>query len=49
MFGTYVRLPREQLDRLTFGVATLPRPDGIKPAAMLLTPWRLGRAAARTQ
>lgn len=43
-FGTYLRLPRARQDRLVFGVADLPRGDGIKPSAMLMTPWLLGRA-----
>jgi sterol desaturase/sphingolipid hydroxylase (fatty acid hydroxylase superfamily) len=47
MFGTYLRLPREQIDRLTFGVAELPRADGIKPTTMLATPWLLARAMRR--
>ena len=44
LFGTFVRLPRAQQDRIMFGVADLPRGDGIKPSAMLMTPWLLGRA-----
>jgi sterol desaturase/sphingolipid hydroxylase (fatty acid hydroxylase superfamily) len=44
LFGTYARLPRSQLDKMVFGVADLPRRDGIKPSAMLLTPWLLARA-----
>jgi sterol desaturase/sphingolipid hydroxylase (fatty acid hydroxylase superfamily) len=46
LFGTYVRLPRAQLDRLVFGVRELPPRDCLKPSAMLLTPWRLPRAVA---
>jgi sterol desaturase/sphingolipid hydroxylase (fatty acid hydroxylase superfamily) len=43
LFGTYARLPRSQVDRIVFGVRELPRRDGLKPSAMLLTPWRLPR------
>lgn len=43
LFGTYARLPRSQVDRITFGVRELPRRDCLKPSAMLLTPWRLPR------
>jgi sterol desaturase/sphingolipid hydroxylase (fatty acid hydroxylase superfamily) len=46
LFGTYVRLPRAQQERIVFGVRELPRDKCLKPAAMLLTPWRLSRAAA---
>jgi hypothetical protein len=38
------RAPRE---RLVFGVRELPREDCLKPSAMMLTPWRIARAAAR--
>jgi len=44
LFGTYVRLPCPQQDQIVFGVAELPRSECLKPSAMLLTPWRLGRA-----
>ncbi len=44
MFGTLRQLPRARQDRIVFGVADLPRRDGIKPSAMLMTPWRLSRA-----
>jgi sterol desaturase/sphingolipid hydroxylase (fatty acid hydroxylase superfamily) len=47
MFGTYLALPRGKVTDLRFGVAALPRTDGIKPWAMLATPWRLGRRARR--
>jgi sterol desaturase/sphingolipid hydroxylase (fatty acid hydroxylase superfamily) len=46
LFGTYARLPREQRQRIVFGVADLPRGDGVRPTAMLLTPWRLTRGRA---
>jgi sterol desaturase/sphingolipid hydroxylase (fatty acid hydroxylase superfamily) len=46
LFGTFVRLPRAQLDRIAFGVRELPRRDCLKPSAMLLTPWMLSRATA---
>jgi sterol desaturase/sphingolipid hydroxylase (fatty acid hydroxylase superfamily) len=45
LFGTYNRLTRAQHDSIVFGVSELPRRDCLKPSAMLLTPWRLGRAA----
>jgi sterol desaturase/sphingolipid hydroxylase (fatty acid hydroxylase superfamily) len=44
MFGTFKRLSRDELDQLTFGVAALRRADGIKPTAMLMTPWLLVRS-----
>jgi len=46
LFGTFVRLPRAQQERIVFGVHELPRRDGLKPSAMLLTPWRIPRALA---
>lgn len=45
LFGTYARLSRAQQDRIVFGVRELPRRDCLKPSAMLLTPWRISRAA----
>jgi sterol desaturase/sphingolipid hydroxylase (fatty acid hydroxylase superfamily) len=45
LFGTYTRISRAQHDRIVFGVRELPRRDGLKPTAMLLVPWRLGRIA----
>jgi sterol desaturase/sphingolipid hydroxylase (fatty acid hydroxylase superfamily) len=44
LFGTYLRLPRAQQDRIVFGVRELPRRECLKPSAMLMTPWRLARA-----
>ena len=44
LFGTLIRVPRARQDRIVFGVADLPRRDGIKPTMMLMTPWLLGRA-----
>ena len=44
LFGTYARLSRAQQQRIVFGVADLPRRDGLAPTAMLLTPWRINRA-----
>jgi sterol desaturase/sphingolipid hydroxylase (fatty acid hydroxylase superfamily) len=44
LFGTYIRLPRAELDRIVFGVRELPRGDCLKPSQMLLTPWRIARA-----
>ena len=46
LFGTFVRLPRAQRDRIVFGVRELPRSECLKPTAMLLTPWRISRAVA---
>jgi len=46
LFGTFLRLPRAQQDRIVFGVRELPRRDCLKPSAMLLTPWRIARARA---
>jgi sterol desaturase/sphingolipid hydroxylase (fatty acid hydroxylase superfamily) len=46
LFGSYTRLTRAQHDRIVFGVRELPRPDCLKPSAMLLTPWRIHRATA---
>jgi sterol desaturase/sphingolipid hydroxylase (fatty acid hydroxylase superfamily) len=47
LFGTYTQISRAKRDRLIFGVRELPRRDCLKPSAMLLTPWRLGRAGAQ--
>jgi sterol desaturase/sphingolipid hydroxylase (fatty acid hydroxylase superfamily) len=47
LFGTYTRLTRAQHDNIVFGVSELPRRDCLKPSAMLLTPWRLGRAGVQ--
>jgi sterol desaturase/sphingolipid hydroxylase (fatty acid hydroxylase superfamily) len=44
LFGTYTQLTWAQHDSIVFGVCGLPRRDCLKPSAMLLTPWRLGRA-----
>jgi len=46
LFNTYTRLTRAQHDSMVFGVPELPRRDCLKPSAMLLTPWRIQRAAA---
>jgi sterol desaturase/sphingolipid hydroxylase (fatty acid hydroxylase superfamily) len=45
LFGTYTEISRAQRERLVFGVRELPRRDCLKPSAMLLTPWRIARAA----
>jgi sterol desaturase/sphingolipid hydroxylase (fatty acid hydroxylase superfamily) len=45
LFGTYSQISRAQREYLVFGVRELPRRDGLKPSAMLLTPWRIARAA----
>jgi sterol desaturase/sphingolipid hydroxylase (fatty acid hydroxylase superfamily) len=41
LFGTYVRLPRAQQERIVFGVRELPRRECLEPSAMLMTPWRI--------
>jgi sterol desaturase/sphingolipid hydroxylase (fatty acid hydroxylase superfamily) len=46
LFGTFVRLPLAQQERIVFGVRELPRRDCLKPSAMLLTPWRIARDTA---
>jgi sterol desaturase/sphingolipid hydroxylase (fatty acid hydroxylase superfamily) len=43
LFGTYARVPGAHHRSMIFGVADLPRSDGVKPGAMLLTPWRINR------
>ena len=43
LFGTYTSLSGAQHDQIVFGVRELPRRDCLKPSAMLLTPWRIGR------
>jgi len=45
LFGTYVQINRAQRERLVFGVRELPARDCLKPSAIMLTPWRLARAA----
>jgi sterol desaturase/sphingolipid hydroxylase (fatty acid hydroxylase superfamily) len=47
LFGTYARLPRAQQERIVFGVRELPRRDCLKPSAMMLTPWRIGRTGSQ--
>jgi sterol desaturase/sphingolipid hydroxylase (fatty acid hydroxylase superfamily) len=42
-FGTCTRMSRAQHDRIVFGVRELPRRECLKPSAMFLTPWRIGR------
>ena len=44
MLGTYVAIVRARQDEIVFGVADLPRRDCVRPSAMLLTPWLIGRA-----
>jgi sterol desaturase/sphingolipid hydroxylase (fatty acid hydroxylase superfamily) len=44
LFGTFVRLPRAQQQRIVFGVRELPRRDCLKLSAMLMSPWRIPRA-----
>jgi sterol desaturase/sphingolipid hydroxylase (fatty acid hydroxylase superfamily) len=45
LFGTYTWLSRTQHERVIFGVRELLRRDCLRPFAMLLTPWRVSRAA----
>jgi sterol desaturase/sphingolipid hydroxylase (fatty acid hydroxylase superfamily) len=47
LFGTCVRLPRAQQDRIVFGVRELQRRDCLKLSAMMLTPWLIGRTGSR--
>jgi hypothetical protein len=48
LFGTYAPITRAQRECLIFGVRELPPRDCLKPSAMLLTPWRIARAARAT-
>ena len=45
-FGTLTRMTREEHEKIVFGVRELPRRECLKPSAMFLTPWRIGRAKA---
>jgi sterol desaturase/sphingolipid hydroxylase (fatty acid hydroxylase superfamily) len=47
LFGSFTGVTRAQHDRIVFGVRELPRRDCLKPSAMMLTPWRITRTAAR--
>ena len=47
LFGTLTRLSPAEHQRLVFGVAGVPRADGLQPVAMLSTPWQLGRNRAK--
>ena len=38
-------MTREEHEKIVFGVRELPRREALKPSAMFLTPWLLGRAA----
>ena len=49
LFKTYTRLTRAQHDSIGFGVRELARRDCLKPSAMLLTPWRIGRARSAAE
>jgi sterol desaturase/sphingolipid hydroxylase (fatty acid hydroxylase superfamily) len=46
LFGTYAHLTRAQHDSIIFGVHELPGRECLKPSAMMLTPWLIGRARA---
>jgi sterol desaturase/sphingolipid hydroxylase (fatty acid hydroxylase superfamily) len=46
LFGTFTSISRALHDRIVFGVRELPRRECLKPSEMLLTPWRIPRAAA---
>jgi sterol desaturase/sphingolipid hydroxylase (fatty acid hydroxylase superfamily) len=48
LFGTLTRMTREEHEKIVFGVRELPRRDCLRPSAMLLTPWRIARAARTT-
>ena len=43
LFGTLVSLPPAQHQRIVFGIDGFQRSQGTRPAAMLMTPWRLPR------
>jgi sterol desaturase/sphingolipid hydroxylase (fatty acid hydroxylase superfamily) len=45
LFGTFARITRVQHDEIVFGVRELPRSAGLKPSAMMLTPWLIRRGA----
>lgn len=47
LFRTLTQITPAQHQALVFGVAELPRRDCLKPSAMLMTPWRLGRTEPR--
>jgi sterol desaturase/sphingolipid hydroxylase (fatty acid hydroxylase superfamily) len=47
LFGTYTSLSQAQHERIVFGVRDLPPRDCLKPSAMMLTPWRIGRPGSR--
>jgi sterol desaturase/sphingolipid hydroxylase (fatty acid hydroxylase superfamily) len=47
LFGTLTRMSREEHQKIVFGVRELPRRECLKPSAMMLTPWRLGRAGVQ--
>jgi sterol desaturase/sphingolipid hydroxylase (fatty acid hydroxylase superfamily) len=46
LFGTHTRITRAQHESIVFGVGELQRRDGLKPSAMMLTPWLISRARA---
>jgi sterol desaturase/sphingolipid hydroxylase (fatty acid hydroxylase superfamily) len=48
LFGTLTRMTREEHEKIVFGIRELPRRECLKPSAMLLTPWRIARAARTT-
>ncbi len=47
LFGTYAWLTRAQHESIVFGVRELPRRECLKPSAMMLTPWRIGRTGSQ--
>jgi sterol desaturase/sphingolipid hydroxylase (fatty acid hydroxylase superfamily) len=47
LFGTFVRITGAQHQLIVFGVRELPRRDGLKPSAMMLTPWLIRRNGGR--
>jgi sterol desaturase/sphingolipid hydroxylase (fatty acid hydroxylase superfamily) len=46
LFGSYAQISRAQREHLVFGVRELPPRQCLKFSAMMLTPWRLARAAS---
>ncbi len=45
-FGTLRCITRRQHEAIVFGVRELPRSEGLRPSAMILTPWRMARSVA---
>jgi sterol desaturase/sphingolipid hydroxylase (fatty acid hydroxylase superfamily) len=45
LLGSYTQLSPVQHDHIVFGVRELPARECLRPSSMLMTPWRLARAA----